>query len=54
MFRIINTASREVLSLDAISTIEEAREIAAEIETHESQPEVSIQSDESGEWVSVG
>ena len=53
MFRAINAVSREVLSLDAIETIEEARSVAAEIESHESQPEVSIQSDESGEWVAV-
>jgi hypothetical protein len=52
MFRIINVNSREVLARD-IETIEEAREIAAECESHETQPEVSIQSNLDGEWVSV-
>ena len=53
MYRIIDTNSREVLSLDPIATIEAARDAANEIEAHESQPDVAIQSNASGEWVTV-
>ena len=50
-FRVINVNSHEVLSLDPISTIEEAQTIADEIEQHETEPETEIQQLVDGEWV---
>lgn len=51
MYRVINANSNEVLSLDEITKISEARSLASEIESHESQPEVTIQQLVDGEWV---
>ena len=51
MYRVINVNSREVLSLDPISTIEQARLVAGEIESHDSQPEVEIQGNIDGNWI---
>jgi hypothetical protein len=53
MYRVININSREVLSLDTIETLEEAKAVANEIESHESEPEVVIQEQIDGEWVKV-
>ena len=53
MYRVINVASNEVLSLDEITTLAEAKTVAAEIESHESEPEVTIQESINGEWVTV-
>ena len=52
MFRVINTNSREVLCSE-IETIEEAHKIAAECESHETEPECTIQQFVDGEWVKV-
>lgn len=53
MYRVINAASNEVLSLDMIATLDEAIAIADEIEQHDTQPEVAIQVLVDREWVQV-
>lgn len=53
MYRVINENSREVLSLNPIDTIDEARVVSGEAESDESQPEVEIQENVNGEWVKV-
>lgn len=53
MYRVINSNSREVLSLDTIETLAQAIEVANEIESHETEPEVTIQELIDGEWVKV-
>jgi len=50
-YRVINLNSREVLSLDAIATYEEASKIACECEQDESQPDTAIEKLVGGEWV---
>lgn len=53
MYRVINAASHEVLSLDEIETLDEAVAIADEIEQHDTRPEVAIQVLVDREWVQV-
>ena len=53
LYRVIEINNREVLSLDILTSISEARAAADEIEQHESQPEVGIEKLSDGEWVAV-